>query len=69
MFISWVDKTEMIFSAYEFTSDGIGRSNFTFVVLGESDWTIQQYEDDPDFIAKGPFEAQRWFDFADISEE
>lgn len=69
MFISWVDKTEMIFSAYEFTSNGIGRSNFTFVALGESDWTIQQYEDAPDFIAKGPFEAQRWVGFADISEE
>ncbi len=69
MFISWVDKPEMNFSAYEFTSDGIERNNFTFVPLGESDWTIQQFENDPDFIAKGPYEAQKWVSFADITEE
>ena len=66
MFISWLSKTEMIFSAYEFTADGIERNNYTFETLGEDSWTIQQFEDDPNFIAKGPFEAQKWIVFADI---
>ena len=69
MFISWVNKTEMIFSAYEFTTDGIERNNYTFESLGEESWTIQQFENDPDFIAKGPFEAQKWVGLTDISEE
>jgi len=67
MFISWVNKNEMIFSAYEFTTYGIERNNYTFESLGEGGWTIQQFENDPDFIAKGPFEAQRWIGFTDSS--
>jgi len=66
MFISWVNKDEMIFSAYEFTAGGIERNNYTFIPLGEIDWTIQQFENDPNFIAKGPFEAQMWIGFSDL---
>ena len=65
MFISWVSKTNMTFSAYEFTTDGIERNNYTFESLSEDSWTIQQFENDPDFIAKGPYEAQKWIGFAD----
>lgn len=66
MFISWVNKSEYIFSAYEFTADGIKRNNYTFEALDEENWTIQQFENDPNFIAKGPYEGQMWIGFAEL---